>query len=180
MRRAWHIGLCLLAPMFSGCETPVEEEVLRQAYQLGLEDRWEEVRPLVRPYVLAHPNDPGAHLLWGLCHSRRLEAWIIIAEGEFGEALDLFDARKEVGALGSLLSPDEFQAVVHCESARTALRSIREGLKAGAPRRVIKVKLEKAVQHVDTGLRLDPTSHLLQEMKKTLTALFSGASSGGA
>lgn len=171
---AARISSCVGMSVFlavAGCSRPDENEAMRQAYRLGEQYHWQEALPLVKPYLLAHPQDPLAHFLWGAAHLHAKQPSLEIAKGELEYALSLLRSSHDLGALRGVMSEAQFEAVIHLKAALIYMRWAHEAMaQAIAPARIDE-QLRIALQHVRKGLALDPQSSTLKEMEETLSYL---------
>lgn len=156
----------------AGCQRPAGDDVLIQAYQLGEQYRWPEAKPLIRAYLLDHPDDAPAHYLWGRCYLHNSTPYLALAEGEFKTALNLFRRNHDLGVLAAYLEPQEFEAVLHRETARVYMRWVHEAMQQSMPAPLIRSQLERALDEVRQGRALDPDSKALKEMEQTLEGYF--------
>jgi len=157
-------ALCATA----GCQRPAGDEILEQAYQLGEQYRWPDAKPLVRAYLLDHPDDAAAHYLWGRCYLHNSTPYLALAEGEFKTALNLFRRNNNLGILAEHFNPSQFEAALHRETARVYMRWIHEAEQQGLPAALVRTRLERALDEVRQGRALDPDSTVLKEMEQTL------------
>jgi len=161
-------ALCATA----GCQHPAGGEILEQAYQLGEQYRWSDAKPLVRAYLLDHPDDAAAHYLWGRCYLHNSTPYLALAEGEFKTALNLFRRNNDLGILAAHFNPAQFEAALHRETARVYMRWVHEAAQQGLPAAFIRTQLKRALDEVRQGRALDPDSTVLKEMEQTLEEYF--------
>lgn len=165
-------GLCLGCTAFSGgCNRTATDALLKQAYALGEKYQWHEAMPLVKQYLLSHPEDPAGHFLLGRCYLHNAVPHLVMAKGEFETALARLQPSQEQGGLSGILTTNQLGAAIHREMARTMMRWSREAMQAGFPGPIIEEPLRQALDEVEKGLALDPDSQPLKEMAETLKPL---------
>ncbi len=162
-------GLVLLACLALGaCRGADDRALMAQACALGEEYRWEEAEPLLKRYLLAHPDDASAHFLLGRCYMHRLDPWLANADGEYRTARQLLRRTGTPGYLEEKQPPAQFEATVYREMARVHMRRSREAFTLGVPEAVVQPELGRALEDVERGLALDPDSESLKEMQEAL------------
>jgi tetratricopeptide (TPR) repeat protein len=167
--RAGWLGV-LLAAAIAGCRGGERHDLIAQAHALGAQWRWEEAQPLVKAYLIQHPEDPSGHFLLGRTYLHQQPPYLTMAEGEFETALALFRKRGDCGGLAEALPGAEFESAVHREIARAQLRWAYEAMRVGIPFSRIRPRLEKALDNVQQGRALTPDSEPLAEMEQLLRA----------
>ena len=164
----------ILAAAVVGCRRDPGPEQLHLAWQHASDRRVDEALPLVKGYLIAHPRDAAAHYVLGKCYLHRQDVNTTLAKGEFETALHCFDTNPDLGVLTPEMTPDQFRSAVHRDIALALMRAIYEGDGQGLPPSVMFPVLDQALDHVRTGLRLDPASSFLREMEQSLTELRRG------
>ncbi len=156
---------------WGGCRGSGAADALAQAYALGEKYHWQEAMPLVKGYLLAHPEDPAGHFLLGRCYLHNPVPYLMVARGELETALFHLQQAPSPGGLTGIMSTQQLEAAIHRELARTLMRWSREALNARLPQPVVMQSLRQALDEVNKGRALDPESPLLKEMEETLKSL---------
>jgi hypothetical protein len=181
-----YVGVALSLLLCTACSktTAVKNVLPGLVQQFGVEeDRWDDMEmaawvdllPHIKTYTLQHPNDPSAHFMLGRCFRHLPRFQLTIAEGEFSTALHLFQSRGTPGGLTSIFTADEFEAAIHRELALINLRWAREAMVSGIPPRLYQPSLQKAMEHVEEGLQLNPKSQKLVDLAEMLKAILTPA-----
>ncbi|HPO12097.1 MAG TPA: hypothetical protein PLI09_01525 [Candidatus Hydrogenedentes bacterium] len=165
-------GLCLAClACGGGCKRTATDTLLKQAFALGEKYQWQEAMPLVKQFLLSHPDDPAGHFLLGRCYLHNASPHLVLAKGEFETALVHLQQTQEHNGLSEILTANQLGAAIHRELARTMMRWSREAMQAGFPGPIIEEPLRHALDEVKKGLELDPDSKPLKEMEETLKPL---------
>lgn len=165
----------LCAPLLlAACAKPATEDLLRQAQELGKQQRWADARPLIKDYLLDHPRDVAGHYLLGQSYLHVPDDFEIPGRGELLAAFRLFERTGNLGMLAQDFTADQFKLMYHQETALTYLRSVRRALQANFPAAALAGHLQEALWHVEEGLKIDGKAHFLLEMKEELTSQLAG------
>lgn len=171
--RLLRVAVAVLLPamlLAAGCAEKEDSEALfARMISLGEQDRWPEVRPVMKAYLQRHPNDASAHLLLGQCYQWPPTLYLTVAEGEFRTALNLYHRNSDMGGLEDILTPSEFESIIHQETARVQMKwSLYFKQIDQLPNAAAVEPLRRALIHVRKGLELEPGSRTLQEMERSL------------
>jgi hypothetical protein len=163
-------GLAALCVLAAGCggESEPHPAVLIRALEHGLKHEWDAAQPLIREYLLGHPEDAGAHWLWGCAHLHRKQPWMSIADGEFETALALLRKSGDPGAIRHVVSAGRFEGMIYEKKALIHMRLAHEILAHTMPEHMVRPHLQKALVLVRKGRNADPASRKLREMEETL------------
>ena len=164
----WAAGVLCVVTVLAGCGTKTGSDTLLKAYDLADSLHWTAAEPYIRSYLLEHPEDPGAHYLWGLYYLHGPDTWPGPAEGEFLFALDLIEREGGAGALGSFLDVPQLATFCHRELARIQLQEIHRELAGKVNRRRLRYHLERALEHVEAALALTPGAEGMEELREAL------------
>lgn len=159
----------LLTPalLLTGCPKPVPDTVLAQARQWGDEYKWEDARPLIKSYLIDHPDDVSGHFLLGRSYMGIARPYLTQAIGELRMAEELARAGGSLGVYSDQ-TVDQLLSTIFQEVGRAHMRRFLEGMNAGFPPQTLKGFLEEALSNVKRGLELQPDSAFLKGMQETL------------
>jgi tetratricopeptide (TPR) repeat protein len=164
----------LLAAALAGCRREAGPEVLQQAWKFAAARMFDEALPLVKEYLVWHPEDAAAHYVLGNCYLHQKEVNTTLARGEFETAMRHFEKRRELGVLAAEMTAELFQSTLHRETALALMRALYEGNGKGIPANMMYPVLDQALQEVREGLRFDPSSGFLKDMESSLEELRQG------
>lgn len=171
----WRPLLVGLAVLLSGCgPTPYDGTPLKQAAELGQDQRWDEARPLIKKHLLLHPEDPVAHFYYGLSFLHQKNPYLMLAEGELLTAQRLLDNKARFRPEATDMDFEKFKGVLHQKTALVYMRAFHDTIELDVPYDYTRQLLLKASAQVDLGLRSDPDSPHLKEYGKFLEETLSG------
>ena len=163
-------AVVVIAATVVGCGQPEPAEVLRTAYDLGKEDRWDEAIPLIKRYVQSHPDRVDGHFLLGMAHmyTRAQVVATGIAEGEMQLALALYAASGDLGILAADMTPEEFKVAAQRETAYAHIWWIQQARSEGLPVAFVVPRLHAALTFVERGLEVDAESEELTQIQERI------------
>lgn len=160
--------LCVLLLFRGGADESPETGLLERIAEGGDNQNWDEVRPALKAYLVAHPRDPVAHYFYGLSYLHLTSPQLTFAEGEFLTARTLIE-ETEVNPEALIgLDHDQFAGRIHRKVALVYMRGYREAIRLGLPPGYRVELLRKANTQVEQGLALFPNSPHLREYSKFL------------
>ncbi len=162
--------LAALPLVLAGCASSNDVELFRRALALSQEGRWAEAERFARAYVLKHPDEPGAHYLWGRCVAHP-NPQFALATGEFHTAQQLLLRKGELGLIGTEMTPSEFEAAIYQEMALLHMRWASYALDLEIPEALIYSRFSSALDNARKGLALTPESSFLMEMVADLEGM---------
>lgn len=151
---------------------------MAQAEFLVREARWAEAIPVLKDYLLVHPEDSGAHFYLGRCwlnapaYRGREGPWLVLAEGELRLALELFHAQGRTSTI-ERFSDEYFEVICNIERAKVYLKQLafladNRGRLAGATVQTIVSRLREAV---DAAKAIAPDSPDVRNFENILATL---------
>ncbi|NLN91898.1 MAG: tetratricopeptide repeat protein [Candidatus Hydrogenedens sp.] len=158
--------LCLAGAACRRAHDP--EETLLIAWKLCEALHYEEAYPLIVENLQKNPDDAVAHYLLGRCFFTQKPPQLTRAKGEYDQARQILEDSGNMSILDGKMTPDEFRATLHCDTALTLLQTVVEAEKAGMPPRAALGVLKTACHHVEEGLHYNPGSSFLQDLNQTL------------
>lgn len=176
---AWPLALlclCGAGLLLAGCGRARHDvSVLREAAALGDKHEWDNARPLIRAYLLDHPDDAVAHFYLGLSFLHLAHPQLTLAEGELltAQALLAPDSAHTEERAG--MDYFTFKGVLHQKTALVYMRALREALAMKVPDEYSRELLKKAAAQVDLGLKSNPKSKALKEYRDFLQETLEGA-----
>ncbi len=159
--RSWRnfalLGLIVIA---TGCPSDSKSAtddaaLLDQGEFLCLERRWEEARPILRQFLLSHPDHAGAHFYLGRAYLLAEDFRPAIAEGEFQTALNLFQRQGRRLPIERFESADYFEFMCHLDSAKVCYLEFSTRISIGAPPEALQPIAQRARIHMDGALALN-------------------------
>lgn len=136
---------------------PVEDTAALKALgeRLCLEGRFEEAVPVLKSYLLKHPDDSGAHFYLGRAYLSMPSPWLMIAQGELDTALLFFNQNAKKSTI-ERFSDVYFEQICYLESAKVNLQQILILQQIGAPVQEIEPYLNRVAELNDNARALDP------------------------
>jgi len=161
-------AVALLAAFAPGCRAQPDASLLAEAWALGDEHRWAEAVPLLKTWLLDHPESVAGHFLYGQAYLHVSAPRFAVAIGQFRLARALADAQDGLGDIAGFLDQRTFRVTYHQKLALAHLRMAYEGMNMRFPDHLIRRQLELSLEEVEAGLALDPDQAFLLEMEETL------------
>ncbi len=161
-------ALALTGLLFAGACRHVPDETLVQGYQFGKADQWDNARPFIKAYLNLHPDDPGAHYLWGQCHLHGPAPVLEIARGEFALTIVLLERDGDTGALRGHIEPESMRVMAHREIARACFREVHANAGNGHAVTNLNRVMREALRVVERGLGIAPGDQELLDMRLEL------------
>lgn len=161
------LALLLLAAAGCGSSAPTPGK-LAALYQYANEDRWDEVMPGIKAFLLRAPKDASAHWLLGRAHMHLDgEKGLGLAEGElqFARRLAKTDGP---GMLPDAPAPPQFEARICADLAQVQVLRAQFALSREMPKPFIRSLAQHAQEYIAQGLSADPNDPELNETDKTL------------
>ncbi|HDP34283.1 MAG TPA: hypothetical protein ENN29_04140 [Candidatus Hydrogenedentes bacterium] len=155
----------------SACGKRPDDALLLKAWNHCEALEYNSAFPLVREYLLAHPRNPVAHYLFGKCHQQREKPSLTIAKGQYDMARYLFDLEGDMSILADIMTPSDFQATLHCDTALALLRTVVEAEEAGMPQKTSIPVLRLARDHARKAAYFSPTSFFIRDLAQTLDTM---------
>lgn len=185
-RRGAGVILVACCCVMGACSRPpaaAPEDLMSQAEYLVREERWADAIPVLKQYLLSHPEDSGAHFYLGRCwlnvesFNGRDGPWLVLAEGELRLARQLFQAGGRRSTI-KRFSDTYFEVICNIERAKVYLRQLtyladHQGRLAGATVQSIVASLRDAVADAKA---VDPDSPDVASLEGILQSI--GAGSG--
>jgi hypothetical protein len=163
------LAVLLAAGCLAGCRSDTADDAqLAEAWRLCKAENFAAASPLLRDYLVRHPDRPVAHFLLGKCFANRTPVELTRAKGEFDMARYLLETGHYTGVPGAAVTSDAFLADTHYETALVLLHTAMEAYKAGIAVQASVGILKTALEHADKGLQVNPASPPLTELKTTL------------
>lgn len=157
------------AALMGGCgQAEHDPSQLRQAATIGWQQNWDEARPLIKQYLLEHPDDAVGHYYYGLSYLHNTYPQLTIAEGELLLAQSLLDPDKSHTKEAADMDYFVFKGRLHQKLAMVYLRAIRESLQRNIPYEMTRNLMQKAAEQTDLGLESDPDSDTLKQYRDFL------------
>jgi len=152
--------LCLIAIalwlLLTGCSNVLEDEEVDALFTQGeflcLEAQWENARPLLKQFLLHHPNHAGAHFYLGRTYYYSRPR---LAEGEFQTALELFIENGRMSTI-ERYGDQYFELICNLESAKVCLLQTDQLIKRGVPPSMMGPTLERASRYVRAAGAVKP------------------------
>lgn len=165
-------GHCLvvLAAFTTACGPASDENVLGHAEFLCVEERWNEAIPLLKQFLVRHPDHAGAHFYLGRGYLNSDQFRPLLAEGELQTALYLFQRNGRHSSLDRF-SDTHFDLLVRLETAEVYLRQIEWLLINGAHDATIRPLMRKCRETADAARQIASDSEDLHDVKKRLADL---------
>lgn len=164
-----------LAVVLAGCvAAPYDAALLRQAAELGQNQRWDEARPLIKEHLLAHPDDPVGHFYYGLSFLHQKRPFLMVAEGELLTAQHLLDSEERFRPEATDMDYETFRGVLHQKTALVYMRAFHDSIELDVPYDYTRQLLLKASAQVELGLKSDPDSPHLKEYGEFLRETLHG------
>lgn len=164
--------LLIMAGCMQGCLSHSPDHApLERAWDLCEALQYDAAFPMVREYLLRHPESAMGHYLLGKCYMARQQSELTLAKGEFDTARALFDQREDLEGLDARMTPDQFRAALHCDTALALLRTVYEAERQGIPMNRARPILRNALDHARQGLAYHPESSFLEELTAALSKL---------
>lgn len=166
-RRSVTLAVSVIA--LTAC-TPVQPpSAIFEAETLCAERKWDEAFPLIRSFLMDHPDHPGGHLLLAQYYLRSADPWPYVAEGEVNTAMSLFEQNDNQAGLE--LTPDEnFVGECEVDLAVASLRRMQMAFNADMPTRSIvqhfdefRTRLQQARENGSASPRLENLEKRLEE-----------------
>lgn len=171
MPALWAV-LVIAAGIAQGCHPRWDGHAsIRRAWDLSEALQYDAAFPIVREHLLRYPHSAVGHYLLGKYYMAREEPELTLAKGEFDTARAFFEARENLEGLEEIMTPDQFRATLHCDTALVLLRTVYEADRQGIPMNRAAPILQTALDHARQGLAYNPQSSFLQELTATLTRL---------
>lgn len=162
-------AVLLATGCLAGCRSDTADDTqLAEAWRLCELENFAAASPLLRDYLVRHPDHPVAHFLLGKCFANRTPVELTRAKGEFDMARYLLETGHYTGVPDASVTSNTFLADTHYETALVLLRTAMEAYKAGIAVQASVGILKTAVEHADKGLQVNPASPPLTELKTTL------------
>ncbi len=167
----WVLGLALAGalPFLSACSAPESQaRTLTDVAAGGDHQDWDQIRPEIKAYLQAHPDDPIGHYYYGLSFLHHAAPQLTYAEGEFLTALRLLEDLEAFPEEALAMTKAEFTGLVHRKAALVYMRGYREALQLGLPQSYGLALLKKSNTQVELGLKANPDSGHLKEYSEFL------------
>lgn len=165
---AWLMVALALWP--AACDRAPKENLLERAETFCLEGRWDESIPLLKEYLLEHPNDPGAHFYLGRCYFNRTPPYLFASAGEYDTALTQFvkNGRKStIQRYGD--SFFEFMCII--DAAKIPLRITEVLVESGAAPSEIEPYVRACEAKLEAARAIDPNHQDVKDFERLLEDL---------
>jgi hypothetical protein len=151
------------------------DALLIQAWDQCESLKYEEAEPLVRSCLRHRPRNAVAHYLLGKCYASLETPELTLAKGQFDMARYLFDNHGDLAGLTDRMTPSEFQATLHCDTALILMRTVVAADQDGMPLKASLPVLRTALDHARKGLYFNPDSEFLQALTYSLDRMIGEA-----
>lgn len=169
MRAGAVVALLVLA---AGCGGDVPgPDVFDHAEYLVLEGRFEEAIPVLKRFLVHHPEHTGAHYYLGRAYYNATETfWFAIAEGEIRTALALFHRQNRANPIDRF-SPEYFEFSCHLDIARIHGRQAAAAIAARAPARLVSAIIASGEEALAEAERVMPGATEVDQIQEGFDAL---------
>lgn len=159
----------------AGCDRRSDDAMLVDAFMLCEALEYEAALPLIREYLMRNPRNAVGHYLLGKYYQHRDEPALTLAKGQLDMARNLFDTYGDLSILADVMTPSEFQATLHCDTALVLLRTAVEATEQNIPREATMPVLRKARDHARKARYFNPDSSFIADLAETLEEMVSDA-----
>lgn len=144
-----------LSTLLTACSdsntTNETEDLFAKGEYLCLEAQWGEARNVLREFLLANPNHPGAHFYLGRSYLLWEEDFRpVIAEGELQTALQLFYENDNVSYI-ERFPADYFEMICNIESVKVCLKEFAILESMGAPKSRLRPIAKRARTYLEAA-----------------------------
>ncbi len=174
-RMVGYTVLLCVALAASGCNRQSNEAMLVDAFMLCEALEYEAALPLIRESLMRNPRNAVGHYLLGKYYQHREEPALTLAKGQFDTARNLYDTYGDLSILADVMTPAEFQATLHCDTALVLLRTVVEATEQGMPRDATMPVLRTARDHGRKARYFNPDSSFISDLAETLEEMVSDA-----
>ncbi len=164
-------GYCIVvcvAVLISSCTENTSDAILLEAYKRCEALEYDSALPLIRQGLMRRPRDPVGHYLLGKYYQHRENPALTLAKGQFDMARYLFDADGDISILAGIMTPSEFQATLHCDTALVLLRTVIQAQEDGLPTAVSIPVLRVASEHARKARYFNADSPFILDLANTL------------
>lgn len=149
---------------------PNPSDLIERADRMLLDGNPGETIKLAKAYLRLHPDDASAHYLLGYGYRTVQPAWLTLADGEFEVALELLKRTGRCGAIKRFHSANDLEFELHRSRALTGMQWILQAMDRRVRGEYIRKLVEQTMEHVNSGLRVDPENSQLLDMQRTLNS----------
>jgi tetratricopeptide (TPR) repeat protein len=157
------LGLAVLA--LTGCSR--DDGSLEDAERVYLAGRYDEAVPLLKEYLLRHPDDAGAHFYLGSSYLLQDDPWLTLAEGEIETALALFERSGKVSPIPRF-SDTYFELRCYLELAKVYFKLILFlGDNRGSPQWIAMIT-ERCDEILASARQVDPDAPEVKQLEELI------------
>lgn len=162
----------LLVAAGAGCGSePPGAEAFDHAEFLVLEGRFEEAIPVLKAFLVHHPEHTGAHYYLGRAYYNARESfWFALAEGEIRTALALFERQGRANPIDRF-SPEYFELSCYLDIARIHGRQAAAAIAAGLPRRAVDAIIARGEEALSEAGEVMPGAAEVDQVREGFEAL---------
>ncbi len=146
------------------------EPTLDQAEDLYRNQQYDEAIPVLKEYLLRHPDDAGAHFYLGSSYVLMSDPWLVPAMGELQTALALFERSGRISPI-ERFSDTYFELRCHLELAKVLLKQLAYLDDYPASPEIAAAILERCDTILAEVRELDPDSPDVRQLDEILTAI---------
>ena len=157
-----------VAVLAIGCSRA--EPTLDQAEDLYRDQRYDEAIPVLKGYLLLHPDDAGAHFYLGSSYLLTSDPWLVPAMGELQTAMALFERSGKKSPI-ERFSDTYFELRCHLELAKVLLKQLMYLSDYPASPRISAAILERCDAILADARKVDPESPDVRQLDEILTAI---------
>ena len=160
---AWLLGILVL-PLISCSFSPPPavdyDAMFDEAEALLLEAKWKEAHTVLREFLKANPDHPGAHFYLGRSYLFLEDDFRpTIAEGELQTALALYTENGGKSFIKRFNSPNYFPLICNIESAKVSIKEYAFLSEFKVPPGYLAAIVERARHYTEEARKISPNSN---------------------